>query len=199
MRKIIGLLLIIVLLVMLLSNGNTKALLLATELPIGTSSSQVYANLYEYLACLGYAEWRGEDFEGQISGFAVLINRVQHSDFPDTYYDVITEDNPRQFTPVRSDGLIYANKSVVTFDMVPQKTLDALDRALAGEDPTEMLLEKETERLLAEGSKLKLEPSAYYQGGAVFFMTEKAFQNFKDGVAVYVTIDHHVFFRAWSL
>lgn len=197
MKKFIALLLALVVILFLVS-WTEKEVLLATPMPAGTSAAEVYDNVYEYMACLGYAECRGENLEGQISVFAVPINRVQHDGFPSTFFDVITEDNPRQFTPVGNDDLIYSNRKVVTFDMVPQKTLDALDRALAGEDPTERLLKEKAESLVAAGKKLKLDISEYYEGGAVFFMTKKAFSRFKNQVAVYVIIDHHVFFRAWS-
>lgn len=198
MKKYLAMILAVLMVLMLMKGCVEKEILLSMPLPSGTRAAEVYNNVYEYMACLGYAEWRGEDLEGQIAGSAVLINRQHHTSFPGNFYDIITEDNPRQFTPVGNNGLIYSNGKVVTFDKVPQKTLDALDRALAGEDPTEMLLKEKAETLLAAGKHLKLDITEYYEGGAVFFMTEKAFQKFKNQVAVYVVIDHHVFFKAWS-
>ena len=181
-----------------------KAQLMANKLPAGTAASKVYSNEYEYIGCLGSAEWRGEIMEGQISGFATVFNRIESPEFPNSPYEVISQRNPRQFSPVGDNGLIYYGEgSMVTIDMVPEKTLEALDRAIAGEDPTEQLLKLATDakiqELQEEGKTLKLEYNAYWEGGALFFMTPAAFKSFEDNVAVYITIDGHVFFRAWSL
>lgn len=58
----------------------------------------------EWLARIVYLESRDEPYEGQVAVGAVVINRVQSSNFPNTIYDVIFA--PGQFTPVRT-GKIY--------------------------------------------------------------------------------------------
>ena len=56
----------------------------------------------------------------------VIINRVRRKDFPDTITDVIFQGNGQQFQPVM-DGRFYTVN-------VTESTVEAVDRALYGED-----------------------------------------------------------------
>ena len=56
---------------------------------------------YDLLARAVYSEARGEPFQGQVAIAAVILNRVEHENFPDTINDVIFQ--PSAFTAVQ-DG-----------------------------------------------------------------------------------------------
>lgn len=80
----------------------------------------------ELLARLIHAEARGETLEGQIAVGAVVVNRVKSDLFPDSIKEVIYQTG--QFTPVEKGGL----------PVIPQSSaVEAAERALAGEDPTQ--------------------------------------------------------------
>jgi|SRR5690554_2937270 len=80
----------------------------------------------DLLARAVYSEARGEPFQGQVAIAAVILNRVDHGDFPDTINDVIFQ--PWAFTAVH-DG---------QFWLTPDSTAyQAVREALAGEDPTD--------------------------------------------------------------
>ena len=64
----------------------------------GSNSSNI--NLLSHLI---YGEARGEPYTGQVAVGAVIMNRVKHSDFPNTIAGVIYQ--PGAFTAV-SDGQI---------------------------------------------------------------------------------------------
>ena len=88
-----------------------------------------------------FAEARGEGIEGQIGVVNVILNRRESQDFPDTVSDVIfdTSNGVKQFSPT-SDGKIYWTdddgvfRTVLASDIIP-KTEDAVEQALAGENP----------------------------------------------------------------
>jgi len=72
-----------------------------------------------------YGEARGEPYVGQVAVAAVIMNRVEHSSFPNTPSGVIFE--PRAFTAV-ADGQIW---------LTPNETAQkAVRDALNGWDPT---------------------------------------------------------------
>ena len=71
------------------------------------------------------AEARGESFEGQVAVGAVILNRVEHRDFPDSVTEVCTQ--PGAFCGV-SDGQINIEPS--------ESCRRAALAALSGEDPT---------------------------------------------------------------
>lgn len=79
----------------------------------------------DVLIRLVYAEANGESLEGQIAVAAVVLNRVQSPRFPNTVWDVMHQ--PGQFTPVEGNNL----PSVVS-----DSCIEAVNRALRGEDPT---------------------------------------------------------------
>ena len=82
---------------------------------------------YNVLLRIVQAEASGCDMKGKILVANVILNRVESDEFPDTITDVVYEK--RQFSPV-SNGSINRCK-------VEQETVEAVDRALAGEDYSE--------------------------------------------------------------
>ncbi|MCM1309009.1 MAG: cell wall hydrolase [Butyrivibrio sp.] len=72
------------------------------------------------------AEATGGDMKSKILVANVVINRVKSAAFPNTLTEVIFQGNGHQFQPVM-DGRFYS----VT---VSQTTVEAVERALAGED-----------------------------------------------------------------
>lgn len=73
-----------------------------------------------------YGEARGEPYEGQVAVAAVILNRVEHPDFPNTISEVIFQ--PLAFTAV-ADGQIWLEPN----ERAKEAVLDALN----GWDPTE--------------------------------------------------------------
>ena len=76
-----------------------------------------------------YAEARGESFTGQVAVGAVILNRLEHSDFPKTIKDVIMQNKGGnyQFSPV-ADGSINMDPDDVA--------VCAAIQAIQGLDPT---------------------------------------------------------------
>ena len=90
------------------------------------SSSSGYTNADTYLLarCI-YAEARGESYTGQVAVGAVVLNRVESPDFPNTISGVIYQRHA--FTAV-SDGQI---------NLTPDQTaINAAKDAMNGWDPT---------------------------------------------------------------
>ncbi len=79
----------------------------------------------DLLARIIYAESRGEPYSGQIAVGAVVLNRVEHQEFPDTLDSVIYQDG--QFTSVEN-GQINLLPGVTAYN--------AANDALAGVDPS---------------------------------------------------------------
>lgn len=79
----------------------------------------------ELLARAVYSEARGEPFHGQVAIAAVILNRVEHDDFPCTIGDVIFQ--PSAFTAV-SDGQFWLSPDCQAYRAVAE--------ALAGKDPS---------------------------------------------------------------
>jgi N-acetylmuramoyl-L-alanine amidase len=80
----------------------------------------------ELLARLVYAEGRGEPYEGQVAIAAVVLNRVESPEFPNTVREVIYA--PNAFSPVHDGGLSSAKAN--------ESTRNAVRNAVAGHDPT---------------------------------------------------------------
>ncbi|MFO7815228.1 MAG: cell wall hydrolase [Halanaerobiales bacterium] len=77
------------------------------------------------LAKIIHAEARGESFEGQVAVGAVIVNRMESSEFPNTIEEVLYQSN--QFQSVANDQ----------FDLHPNQTAyRAARRAIDGEDPS---------------------------------------------------------------
>ncbi len=83
---------------------------------------------YEVLLRIVEAEAGGEDIEGKMLVAGVVLNRVEHEDFPDTVKDVVFQQNNgvTQFSPING-GRYYT----VT---VSDETVEAVERVLNGED-----------------------------------------------------------------
>ncbi|NLI93404.1 MAG: spore cortex-lytic protein [Peptococcaceae bacterium] len=79
----------------------------------------------EILARIIYAEARGESFEGKVAVGAVVLNRVQHPDFPKSIREVVYQ--PGQFTAV-------VDKQI---ELIPDESAyQAAEAALEGQDPS---------------------------------------------------------------
>ncbi|MDD4769513.1 MAG: cell wall hydrolase [Eubacteriales bacterium] len=105
----------------------------ALEAPNETDAEEVEAEMevavteeeYDLLARAVYSEARGEPFHGQIAIAAVILNRVEHGNFPDTINEVIFQ--PSAFTAVQD----------AQFWLTPDSTAyEAVEKALAGNDPS---------------------------------------------------------------
>lgn len=140
---------------------------------------------------LTYAEATGESIIGQIAVAAVVINREECVEFPDTFYEVINQSG--QFSVVKN-GEIYSG-SIVNYEDISQETINAVKRALGGEDPTEQLLWEEAERL-------GLDPIKYAEGGALYFYNpdgcSDAELKFRANIKVKIRIGNHVFYKYWD-
>lgn len=92
------------------------------------SRAQIYSvsndDLY-WLARAVYGEARGESYQGQVAVAAVILNRVESGEFPNTIKDVIFE--PLAFTCV-ADKQIYMEPNAAA--------IKAAREALAGTDPS---------------------------------------------------------------
>ena len=88
----------------------------------------ISAKEYEMLLRIVEAEAGGEDTEGKILVANVVLNRVESEKFPDTIEEVIFQKNGKvtQFSPI-ADGRYYTVE-------VSEDTMEAVNRALAGED-----------------------------------------------------------------
>ncbi|MCK8826258.1 cell wall hydrolase [Natroniella acetigena] len=80
---------------------------------------------FELLARAVHSEARGEPYEGQVAIAAVVLNRVEDSEFPNTIKDVVFE--PWAFTAVH-DGQFWLQPD--------QEARDAVEDALKGWDPS---------------------------------------------------------------
>ena len=90
-----------------------------------TSANSYNSNDRYLLAKVIYAEARGESYEGQVAVAAVILNRVESPDFPNTIAGVIYQ--PWAFTAVH-DGQI---------NLEPNQTAyNAARDAMNGWDPT---------------------------------------------------------------
>ena len=90
--------------------------------------NQMDGNDYYTLLQIVEAEATGGDMKSKILIANVVLNRVKDSRFPDTIYDVVwqTAGGSPQFSPT-DDGRIYTVS-------ITDDTIEAVDRALAGED-----------------------------------------------------------------
>lgn len=79
----------------------------------------------DLLARVVQAEAGGEPFEGKVAVAAVIFNRVRSSRYPNSVWEVLHQ--PGQFTPVEQ-GTLPAKADA--------SSVEAVRRALAGEDPT---------------------------------------------------------------
>ena len=92
------------------------------------AASNSYNTNLQLMARAINGEARGESYEGQVAVGAVIMNRVKHSDFPNTIAGVIYQSGA--FTAV-SDGQI--NEPIAEGSTVLKAAQDALN----GWDPTD--------------------------------------------------------------
>lgn len=95
-----------------------------TPIPKGYTSQDLL-----WLAKIIHAEAKGEPFNGKVAVGAVILNRVDHQEFPKTIFNVIhqRQNGKYQFQPV-ANGKIQ-NKP-------DQQSIEAAKQALKGKDPT---------------------------------------------------------------
>ncbi|NLG05593.1 MAG: cell wall hydrolase [Clostridia bacterium] len=104
--------------------NTTKAALSEQDIPMPVDE-------YEVLCKIVQAEAGNQDEKGKLLVANVVLNRVEHHVFPDTVTDVVFQDNGgvTQFAPTKNGAY---TKSEVTIE-----TMQAVNRALAGEDVSE--------------------------------------------------------------
>lgn len=92
---------------------------------------QISEEDYEVLLRIVEAEAGGEDADGKLLVANVVLNRVESEDFPDTIKEVVFQRShgTTQFSPV-NNGRYYTVE-------VSEETVEAVDRALKGEDISE--------------------------------------------------------------
>lgn len=98
-------------------NGQTTS----PQIPPGYSDEDI-----QLIANAVYGESRGEPYEGQVAVAAVILNRVEHPDFPDSVGGVIFQ--PGAFTAV-DDGQIWLTPN--------ERAKEAVIDAINGWDPSE--------------------------------------------------------------
>jgi N-acetylmuramoyl-L-alanine amidase len=59
---------------------------------VGSNTANMISNV-DMMAHIVYGEARGESYEGKVAVAAVILNRVDSSEFPDTIYNVIFQRN----------------------------------------------------------------------------------------------------------
>jgi len=96
------------------------------EIPEESKAPAISDEEMELLARAVYSEARGEPFQGQVAIAAVILNRVDNEDFPNTIKGVIFQ--PWAFTAVH-DGQFWLTPD--------ESAYAAVEEALAGNDPTE--------------------------------------------------------------
>ncbi len=99
------------------NNKYTDMLYVGETLKVPATISSYERNL---LAKLVYAEAKGESYAGKVAVATVVLNRVSHSEFPNSIHGVIYE--PGAFTPVASGSINNTPDS---------STYRAVDEALA--------------------------------------------------------------------
>ncbi|WP_366923192.1 cell wall hydrolase [Metallumcola ferriviriculae] len=107
------------------------------------------------------AEARGEPFDGQVAVGAVIVNRVKHSRFPNSVFDVVFQKSGGiyQFSPVK-DGSIYREPS--------KEAIRAAETALAGQDPTNGALFFYNPTLTSRSNWIRTRPVAKVMNNHVF-------------------------------
>ncbi len=104
--------------------SHNKQVVKAVTASRSTGTNILHEDL-EILARIIHAEARGESFEGQVAVGAVVLNRVQHPDFPKSIREVVYQ--PGQFTAVEDRQI----------NLKPDdKAYQAAEAALEGQDPS---------------------------------------------------------------
>ena len=156
-----------------------------------TVNSQIASPDVELLAKVTYAEAGNQTLEQQLAVAAVILNRVESESFPNTIQEVISQKG--QFSSVKG-GTVMAFGEPVAFSEVPESCVQAAERALAGEDPTEELLRQEA---ISKG----LNPDEYARGGALYFYNPdycgSSEIEMRNGIQVKVEYGDHIFYKVW--
>ena len=154
-----------------------------------TVNSQIASPDVELLAKVTYAEAGNQTLEQQLAVAAVILNRVESESFPNTIQEVISQKG--QFSSVKG-GTVMAFGEPVAFSEVPESCVQAAERALAGEDPTEELLRQEA---ISKG----LNPDEYARGGALYFYNPdycgSSEIEMRNGIQVKVEYGDHIFYK----
>src|SRR3954452_8051899 len=87
-----------------LEKVNPQILVETEEKPVTSETETITSEEKELLARLVTAEAKGEPYEGKVEVATVVLNRVEHEQYPDTIKEVIYEK--RQFQPV-DNGMIH--------------------------------------------------------------------------------------------
>ena len=154
-------------------------------------TNQVASADLQLLSMVTYAEAGNQTLEQQIAVAATILNRVESESFPNTIQEVISQKG--QFSSVKG-GTVMAFGKPVDFSEVPKSCVEAAERALAGEDPTEELLRQEA---ISKG----LNPDEYARGGALFFYNPdycgSSEIEMRNGIQVKVEYGDHIFYKVW--
>ena len=84
---------------------------------------QIFRSRFKIISNAVYGEARGEPYEGQVAVAAVILNRVEHPDFPDTVGGVIFQ--PGAFTAV-DDGQIWLEPNNVLQKLFLMQSMDGI-------------------------------------------------------------------------
>ena len=146
------------------------------EKSMETVNSQIASPDVELLAKVTYAEAGNQTLEQQLAVAATILNRVESESFPNTIQEVISQKG--QFSSVKG-GTVMAFGKPVEFSEVPESCVEAAERALAGEDPTEELA----------------------SGGALFFYNPdycgSSEIEMRNSIQVKVEFGDHIFYKVW--
>ena len=164
---------------------------ISEENSLSTTISKIASEDLQLLAKITYAEAGNQTLEQQLAVAATILNRVESESFPNTIQEVISQKG--QFSSVKG-GTVMAFGEPVAFSEVPESCVEAAERALAGEDPTEELLRQEAIR---KG----LNPDEYARGGALFFYNPdycgSSEIEMRNGIQVKVEFGDHIFYKVW--
>lgn len=147
----------------------------------------------EYLILLTYVESGNQEEEGQVAVAATILNRLESPEFPDSIEEIAFQRT--QFSSTKN-GEFYIGEKVQTIEMVPEKTLIAVEKALSGEDPTVDLLRERTNALgISDVEK-------YVGEGALYFYNPHACKEnaleARARIKVKGVIEEHTFYRYWD-
>lgn len=161
------------------------------ENSLSTTISKIASEDLQLLAKITYAEAGNQTLEQQLAVAATILNRVESESFPNTIQEVISQKG--QFSSVKG-GTVMAFGEPVAFSEVPESCVQAAERALAGEDPTEELLRQEA---ISKG----LNPDEYASGGALFFYNPdycgSSEIEMRNSIQVKVEFGDHIFYKVW--
>lgn len=164
---------------------------ISEENSLSTTISQIESEDLQLLAKITYAEAGNQTLEQQLAVAATILNRVESESFPNTIQEVISQKG--QFSSVKG-GTVMAFGKPVEFSEVPESCVEAAERALAGEDPTEELLRQEA---ISKG----LNPDEYGRGGALFFYNPdycgSSEIEMRNSIQVKVEFGDHIFYKVW--